>query len=48
MLTPQVTIIICHHTKKVLLKKRKRRIKKIQKEYMGGLDQNPYIKKNDT
>ena len=33
-LTPQVTTIICHHIKKVLLKKEKR--KKIQK--YGGLD----------
>ena len=31
--------------KKVLLKKEKR--KKIQ-EIMGGLDQNPYVNKNDT
>ena len=43
-LTPQVTIIICHHMKKILLKKRKR--KKIQK--YGGLDQNPHVNKNDT
>ena len=41
-LTPQVTTIIYHHMKKVLLKKRK----KIQK--YGGLDQNPYVNKNDT
>ena len=41
-LTPQITTIICHHMKKVLLKKRK----KIQK--YGGLDQNSYVNKNDT
>jgi len=40
MLTPQVTTIICHRMKKILLKK------KIQK--YGGLDQNSYINKNDT
>jgi len=39
-LTLQVTIIICHHMKKSLLKKRK-----IQK--YGGLDQNPYVNKNE-
>jgi len=43
-LTPQVTTIICHHMKKILLKRRKR--KKIQK--YGGLDQNSYVNKNDT
>jgi len=43
-LTPQVTTIIYHHMKKVLLNKRKR--KKIQK--YGRLDQNPYVNKNDT
>jgi len=37
-----LTTIICHHMKKVLLKKRK----KIQK--YGGLDQNSYVNKNDT
>jgi len=36
-LTPQVTTIICHHMKKVLLKKN-----------IGGLDQNLYVNKNDT
>jgi len=41
-LTPQVTTIICHHMKKVLLKK----IKKIQK--YGGLDQSPHVNKNVT
>jgi len=40
-LTPQVTTIICHHMRKVLLKK-----EKIQK--MGGLYQNLYVNKNDT
>jgi len=41
-LTLQVTTIICHHMKKkVLLKKRKYK-------NMGGLDQNPYVNKNDT
>jgi len=40
-LTPQVTTIIFHHIKKILLKKRK----KIQK--YGGLEQNPYVNKND-
>jgi len=44
ILTPQVTKIICHHMKKILLKKEK--IKKIQK--YGGLDQNLYVNKNDT
>jgi len=43
-LTPQVTTIIFHHMKKVLLKKEKR--KKIQK--YGVLDQNSYVNKNDT
>jgi len=43
-LTPQVTTIICHHIKKKLLKKEKR--KKIQK--YGGLDQNSYVNTNDT
>jgi len=42
-LTPQVTTIICHHMKKILLKKQK-----IQKKNMGELDQNPYVNKNDT
>jgi len=45
-LKPQVTTIICHHMKKLLLKKEK--IKKIQKKNIGGLDQNSYVKKNDT
>ena len=31
--------------KKVLLKKKK---KKKEKKNMGGLDQNPYVNKNDT
>jgi len=39
-LTPQVTTIIYHHMKKVLLNKRKKNT--------GGLDQNPYVNKNDT
>jgi len=38
-LTPQVTTINCDHMKIILLKKRKK---------MGGLDQNPYVNKNDT
>jgi len=41
-LTPQVTTIICHHMKKVLLNKRKKY------KNTGGLDQNPYVNKNDT
>jgi len=39
LMTPQVTTIICHHMKKVLLKKYKN---------MGELDQNSYVNKNDT
>jgi len=35
----QTTIIICHHMKKILLKKYKN---------MGGLDQNSHVNKNDT
>jgi len=35
-LTPQVTTIICHHMKKVLLKKENER----KHKNMGGLDQN--------
>jgi len=42
MLTAQVTTIICHHMKKNIIKKRNK-IKKY-----GGLDQNPYVNKNDT
>ena len=42
-LTPQVTTIIYHHMKKVLLNKRKKKYKNT-----GGLDQNPYVNKNDT
>jgi len=38
-LTHQVTTITCHHMKKILLKK-------LQK--YGGLDQNPYVNKNNT
>jgi len=45
-LTPQVTTIIYHNIKKILLNKRKKKKKKIQK--YGGLDQNPYVNKNDT
>jgi len=44
-LTPQVTTNTYHHMKKVLLLK-KEKIKKIQS--MGELDQNTYVKKNDT
>jgi len=40
MLTHQVTTIICHHMKKILLKKR------IQK--YGGIDPNSYVNKIDT
>ena len=43
-LTPQVTTIICHHMKKILLKKEKER----KYKNMGGLDQNPYVNTNDT
>jgi len=45
MLTPQVTIIICHHIKKILLTKKKK-----EREYknMGELDQNRYVNKNYT
>jgi len=38
-LTPQVKTIICHHMKKILLKKYKN---------MRGLYQNSYVNKNDT
>jgi len=41
-LTPQVTTIIYHHMKKVLLNKRKKNTK------IRRLDQNPYVNKNDT
>jgi len=37
-LTPQVTIIIFHYIKKLLL---------LKKTIYGGLDQNPYTNKND-
>jgi len=40
-LTPQVTTIIYHHMKKILLNKRKKY------KNTGGLDQNTYINKND-
>jgi len=43
-LTPQVTTIICHHMKKVLLKKEKER----KYKNMEGLYQNSYVNKNDT
>jgi len=43
-LTPQVTTIICHHMKKILLKKEKER----KYKNMGGLYQNSYVNKNDT
>jgi len=39
-LTPQITIIICHHIK-ILLKKEKRNTKKIY-------GQNSYVNKSDT
>ena len=38
-LTTQVTTIICHHMKKLLLKKERKY------KNTGGLDQNPYINK---
>ena len=43
-LTSQITTIICHPMKKVLLKKEK------EKKYKNieGLNQNPYTNKNDT
>jgi len=41
-LTPQVTTIICHHMKKVLLKEEKER----KYKNIGGLDQNPYVNKD--
>jgi len=44
-LTPQVTTIICHHMKKFIIKTKK---KERKYKNMGGLDQNPYINKNDT
>jgi len=42
MLIPQVTTIICHLMKKNIIKKEKKY------KNIGGLDQNPYINKNDT
>jgi len=39
-LTHQLTTIISHHMKKVLFK--------IKYKNTGGLDQNPYVNKNDT
>ena len=42
-LTHQVTTIICHHMKKVLLK-----TKKSTKKKYGGLDQNSYVNKNNA
>jgi len=42
-LTPQVTTIICHHMKKILLKKEKER----KYKNMERLDQNPHVNKND-
>jgi len=44
-LTPKVTTIICNHMKKSIIKKRKK--KENAKKNMGGLDQNPYVNKND-
>jgi len=35
MLTPQVTTIICHHTKKVLLKIKEKKERKYKKQYKG-------------
>jgi len=35
---------ICHHMKKILLKKEKER----KYKNMGGLDQNSHVNKNDT
>jgi len=42
-LTPQVTTIIYHYMKKILLNKGKKKKKKNTK--MERLDQNPYVKK---
>ena len=46
--TPQVITIIYHHTKKVLLKGKRKKKERKYKKNMGGLDQNPYVNKNDT
>jgi len=40
-LTPQVTTIICHHMKKILLKQ-------IYKKNMERLKQNSYVNKNNA
>jgi len=45
-LIPQVTTIICHHIKKILLEEKRKR-KKIQKKNIGGLYQNTYVNKNN-
>jgi len=47
-LTPQVTTIICHHMKKVLLKKKEKRKEIQKKKYIKRLDQNPYVNKKKT
>jgi len=46
-LTPQVTTIIYHHMKKKNIIKKKKKEKRKYKN-TGGLDQNPYVNKNDT
>jgi len=43
-LIPQVTIIIFHYMKKILLKNKK----KTKHKKMRGLNQNSYINKSDT
>jgi len=44
-LTLQVTTIIYHHMKKSIIKQKKKERKYKNTE---GLDQNPYVNKNDT
>jgi len=43
-LTPQVTTIIRHHTKQILLKKEKKKERKEIQTNVGHQDQNSYIK----
>jgi len=47
-LTPQVTTIIYHHMKKKILLNRRKKKRKTKNKNTGGLDQNPYVNKNDT
>jgi len=47
-LTPQVTTIIYHHMKKKNIIKQKKKEKKKKYKNTGGLNQNPYVNKNDT